>query len=85
MKLTRVKPAYRCKKCGAPLTFDHNECMERDAAVEKAIEARKKAGWLKGAFINYWDFIVDAEIQYWHCPKCFEEYIVSLKDEEQAK
>ena len=80
-RLELLEPEHRCKKCKTPLNFLNNYCRS-DKEISNIIFNKTK-GWSKLKLIFYmpsrFDLMIDPNRQYWKCPKCFEEYLVTLK------
>jgi hypothetical protein len=89
MELVLIEPRYRCQKCKTPLKFDdwHKNSMEYlDQICEK--KRRKEISelpkWLRWTYSpNVFSegdlrmkMLYDKNVEYWHCPKCFEKYTI---------
>jgi len=81
MKITLIEPKHRCKKCKTPLEFENNYVRSKEELEKFKTKELEKASWIKKLFIyrHWWEGVIDTNRQYWKCPKCFEEYLVTLK------
>jgi len=75
MRLEHREPEHRCK-CGTPLSFENNHIRD----VTECDELINQLNWWGRLTTSRLSFMVDNKIQYWSCPKCFESYLVDLRE-----
>ena len=71
--IEHLKAEHRCKKCSTTLAFKHNHKLSK----------KERAKMMPKGFLKrfLWDGpYYDRDRQYWGCPKCFEQYLIDLRE-----
>jgi ribosomal protein L37AE/L43A len=74
--IEQIEPEHRCKKCKTPLNFQSNYGRD-DKEIDEMFNQTK--GFWKRLMFDKWSFVIDTNRQHWNCPKCFESYLVKVK------